>query len=230
MARLALAAAPDRALDVVVGGLGLGYTAQTVLDDPRVRSLVVVDALAPVIDWHERGLVPVSVSSSSDPRCSLLLGDFFALTAIRRVLPGRRRAALRRDRGRHRPLPAAPAAPEPRRLLHALRRTGSRLAAAAGRGVHAVVERPAGRRLPRRADKARSSTCGATWSASPTRCRTARRPTRCTSRSPRMRERRLALTAATVAGSRARSRASRPGSGRRTSWPSRRRQHHGRRR
>ena len=81
VAHLALAAAPDRPLDVVVGGLGLGYTAQTVLDDPRVASLVVVDALAPVIDWHERGLVPVSVSSTSDPRCSLLLGDFFALTA-----------------------------------------------------------------------------------------------------------------------------------------------------
>ncbi len=81
VARLALAAAPDRLLDVVVGGLGLGYTAQTVLDDPRVRSLVVVDALAPVIDWHERGLVPVSVSSASDARCSLLHGDFFALTA-----------------------------------------------------------------------------------------------------------------------------------------------------
>jgi spermidine synthase len=81
VARLALAAAPDRPLEVVVGGLGLGYTAQTVLDDPRVRSLVVVDALAPVIDWHERGLVPVSVSSSADARCSLLHGDFFALTA-----------------------------------------------------------------------------------------------------------------------------------------------------
>lgn len=80
VARLAMAAAPDRPLEVVVGGLGLGYTAQTVLDDPRVATLVVVDALAPVIDWHERGLVPVSVSSASDPRCRLLLGDFFALT------------------------------------------------------------------------------------------------------------------------------------------------------
>ena len=81
VACLALAAAPDRPLDVVVGGLGLGYTAQTVLDDPRVATLVVVDALAPVIDWHERGLVPVSVSAASDPRCSLRHGDFFALTA-----------------------------------------------------------------------------------------------------------------------------------------------------
>jgi spermidine synthase len=81
VARIALAALPGTDLDVVVGGLGLGYTAQTVLDDPRVRSLVVVDALAAVIDWHERGLVPVSVSSSSDPRCRLVLGDFFAMNA-----------------------------------------------------------------------------------------------------------------------------------------------------
>ena len=45
-------------LDVVVGGLGLGYTAQTVLRGPEVRSLLVVEALGEVIDWHERGLVP----------------------------------------------------------------------------------------------------------------------------------------------------------------------------
>jgi spermidine synthase len=81
VASIALAALPDRELDVVVGGLGLGYTAQTVLDDPRVRSLVVVDALEAVIGWHERGLVPVSVSSSSDARCRLVHGDFFALSA-----------------------------------------------------------------------------------------------------------------------------------------------------
>ena len=79
VARFALATLDHDDLDVVVGGLGLGYTAQTVLDDERVRSLVVVDALEAVIGWHERGLVPVSVSSSSDSRCRLVLGDFFAM-------------------------------------------------------------------------------------------------------------------------------------------------------
>src|SRR6478752_8359281 len=79
VARLALAELEGESLDVLVGGLGLGYTAQTVLDDPRVRSLTVVDALAPVIEWHEAGLVPVSVSQKSDPRCRLVLGDFFAM-------------------------------------------------------------------------------------------------------------------------------------------------------
>jgi spermidine synthase len=81
VARVALAALTGTGLEVVVGGLGLGYTAQTVLDDPRVRSLVVIDALEAVIGWHERGLVPVSVSSARDSRCRLVHGDFFSMSA-----------------------------------------------------------------------------------------------------------------------------------------------------
>jgi spermidine synthase len=80
LARIGLAAlATD--LDVVVGGLGLGYTAQAVLEDERVRSLAVVDALPAVIDWHQSGLLPVSRSITSDPRTRLVHGDFFALAA-----------------------------------------------------------------------------------------------------------------------------------------------------
>ena len=63
LARLALARLPGSGLDVVVGGLGLGFTAQAVLADERVRDLLVVEALEPVIRWHERGLVPVGPSS-----------------------------------------------------------------------------------------------------------------------------------------------------------------------
>ena len=59
LARLGLAALARGDLDVVVGGLGLGYTAQAVLEHARVRSLVVVDALAEVIEWHEQGLLPL---------------------------------------------------------------------------------------------------------------------------------------------------------------------------
>src|SRR4051794_40301113 len=44
LARLGLNALNDETqADVVVGGLGLGYTAATVLSDRRVRSLAVVD-------------------------------------------------------------------------------------------------------------------------------------------------------------------------------------------
>ncbi|MEV0221787.1 spermidine synthase [Streptomyces sp. NPDC050704] len=78
LTRLGLAQLPDADLDVAVGGLGLGYTAQTALDDSRVRSLVVVEALGEVIEWHQRHLVPLSARLSSDPRCRLVQGDFFA--------------------------------------------------------------------------------------------------------------------------------------------------------
>ncbi|MFF8765863.1 spermidine synthase [Nocardiopsis dassonvillei] len=65
-------------LRVAVGGLGLGYTAHTVLEDPRVGSLVVVEALGEVIDWHREGLIPSGAALVSDSRCRLEHGDFFA--------------------------------------------------------------------------------------------------------------------------------------------------------
>ncbi|MCU1589798.1 MAG: putative S-adenosyl-L-methionine-dependent methyltransferase family [Frankiales bacterium] len=79
LARLALARLDGPALDVAVGGLGLGYTAAAVLDDERVRELVVVDALEPVIDWHAQGLVPLGPRLTADSRCRLVHGDFFAM-------------------------------------------------------------------------------------------------------------------------------------------------------
>jgi spermidine synthase len=79
LAELALAALPGLDLDVVVGGLGLGYTARAVLQDPRVRSMRVVEALDVVIDWHARELVPLATELTSDPRCRLVNGDFFAM-------------------------------------------------------------------------------------------------------------------------------------------------------
>jgi hypothetical protein len=87
LARLGLAALGDgggddgggEGLDVVVGGLGLGYTADTVLEDPRVTSLVVVETLDEVIDWHERRLLPEVDGLATDPRTRLVHGDFFAL-------------------------------------------------------------------------------------------------------------------------------------------------------
>jgi len=80
LARLGLAALERADLDVVVGGLGLGYTARAVLDNSRVRSLVVVDALAEVIEWHEQGLLPLGKELTADPRCRFVHGDFFAMS------------------------------------------------------------------------------------------------------------------------------------------------------
>lgn len=79
LADLGLAAASGDNLSVLVGGLGLGYTAVAALAHSRVGSLKVVEALHPVIDWHERELLPVSAELTGDPRTSLVLGDFFDL-------------------------------------------------------------------------------------------------------------------------------------------------------
>lgn len=68
-------------LDVVVGGLGLGYTARAVLQSAEVRSLLVIEALPDVIEWHRGGLVPLGQSIAGDPRCALAGADFFALAA-----------------------------------------------------------------------------------------------------------------------------------------------------
>ena len=79
LARLGLGALKGKDWDVVVGGLGLGYTAAEALAFPQVARLVVVEALEPVIDWHRRGLVPNGKKLTDDPRCAYLNADFFAL-------------------------------------------------------------------------------------------------------------------------------------------------------
>lgn len=79
LARLGLAAAGSAELDVVVGGLGLGWTARTALQDDRVRTLHVVEALPPVVDWHLRGLLPHAEELTDDPRTLFVVGDFFAV-------------------------------------------------------------------------------------------------------------------------------------------------------
>ncbi len=81
LAELGLGRVEGERLDVVVGGLGLGYTAEAVLEDPRVRTLHVIEALTQVIDWHDRGLLPLSAELTADPRCHLGHGDFFAMVA-----------------------------------------------------------------------------------------------------------------------------------------------------
>ena len=81
LSRLGLAAMQGSDWDIVVGGLGLGYTAVAALENPSVRTLTVIDVMEPVIDWHRRGLVPLGKELTSDPRCSLVLADFFAVAA-----------------------------------------------------------------------------------------------------------------------------------------------------
>lgn len=86
LAYLGLAAIADvftDKLNVVVGGLGLGYTAAAVLENSAVTSLHVIDVMPAVIDWHRRGLVPMAEKLTTDSRCELVLADFFALALLK---------------------------------------------------------------------------------------------------------------------------------------------------
>jgi spermidine synthase len=76
---LALSELGPGPMDVVVGGLGLGYTARAALENSAVKSVAVIEAMPAVIDWHRRSLVPLGPHLTSDPRCRLVQGDFFAL-------------------------------------------------------------------------------------------------------------------------------------------------------
>ena len=66
-------------LDVVIGGLGLGYTAAEALKNNSVISLLVIDLFQVVIDWHQSHLVPLGEVLTADARCELRQGDFFEL-------------------------------------------------------------------------------------------------------------------------------------------------------
>lgn len=81
LANIGLAELQGAGLDVVVGGLGLGYTAHAVLDHDSVASLLVVEKLDAVIDWHREGLLPLGDDLTQDERCRLLPADFFQLAA-----------------------------------------------------------------------------------------------------------------------------------------------------
>jgi len=78
LSKLGLAALDGDKLDIVVGGLGLGYTAGAALEDSRVGSLIVVEMLEAVVDWHAAGYLPLDPPLGDDPRCRIVTGDFFA--------------------------------------------------------------------------------------------------------------------------------------------------------
>ena len=60
LARRALQMHAGNKLRVLIGGLGLGYTAREALLSESVAEVEVVELLPPVIDWLARGLVPLS--------------------------------------------------------------------------------------------------------------------------------------------------------------------------
>ncbi len=148
LARLGLGELSGRNLDVAVGGLGLGYTARAVLEHPQVGSLIVVEALEAVIDWHQQGLVPLGPELTGDARCRFVHGDFFALaksdTGFDPDAPGRRFDAVLVDIDHF----AGPSARSAERFFLSARGPApAGRSAASGRRVRPVVERTSGRRV-----------------------------------------------------------------------------------
>jgi SAM-dependent methyltransferase len=70
-------------LDVVVAGLGLGFTLAEVLADRRVGTVDVVEIEPAVVDWVRDGLVPATSGVLADGRVRALVAD------IRDWLPDR---------------------------------------------------------------------------------------------------------------------------------------------
>jgi len=67
------------ALYVLIGGLGLGYTARSALADRRVANVEVVEFLPAVIRWLHDDLTPLAGELNAEPRLSLHEGDIYCL-------------------------------------------------------------------------------------------------------------------------------------------------------
>ena len=81
LARIGIETHGGSGLRVLVGGLGLGYTAREALRSERVAQVEVVELLRPVIDWVDRGLVPLGPELRADARFAVSEGDVYARLA-----------------------------------------------------------------------------------------------------------------------------------------------------
>ena len=67
--------------DVVVGGLGLGYTVQRLLADPRVERVAVVEVEDALIGWMRDGTVPHGPAVLADRRVQVVAADLVTAVA-----------------------------------------------------------------------------------------------------------------------------------------------------
>ena len=81
LARVALEMHAGSELRVLIGGLGLGYTAHEALGSPRVAHAEVVEFLPQVIDWLGRGLVPLAADLNAEARFEVVPGDVYGRLA-----------------------------------------------------------------------------------------------------------------------------------------------------
>lgn len=77
LATLAIERLAGDDLRILVGGLGLGYTAAAALDSSRAAAVEVIEFLPPVIEWLNNDLIPLSQPLKLDSRISIVLGDIY---------------------------------------------------------------------------------------------------------------------------------------------------------
>ncbi len=73
-----LARHDGKELSVLVGGLGLGYTAAAVLKSDRVARLDVIEIFPAVVSFLTDGLIPLSDELLEDSRFNVRVGDAYA--------------------------------------------------------------------------------------------------------------------------------------------------------
>ena len=85
LAEVALAQVADPR-NVLVGGLGLGFTMHAVLEDVRVEKVVVVEIEGALIDWMRDGTVPHGPEYLADAR--LTIANLDIAVAVQELTPG----------------------------------------------------------------------------------------------------------------------------------------------
>ncbi|MHC5021566.1 MAG: spermidine synthase [Planctomycetota bacterium] len=68
-------------MEVLVGGLGLGYTSAEALAHPRVAQVETVEFLPAVAGWCRDGLIPLAAELNDDARHTVVLGDIYGRLA-----------------------------------------------------------------------------------------------------------------------------------------------------
>lgn len=77
LATRAIAMHRGRDLDVLIAGLGLGYTAKAALDSDRVARVEVVELVQGIIDWVASGVIPLGKELMADARFRAIQDDAF---------------------------------------------------------------------------------------------------------------------------------------------------------
>jgi len=81
LARIAIQMHGGNQLQVMVAGLGLGYSAYEALTSNQVANVEVVELLPQVIGWMKDGLIPLSQHLTEEPRLSVVQADAYSKLA-----------------------------------------------------------------------------------------------------------------------------------------------------